>query len=206
MPTYKLHYFELTGRAEGIRLTFHYAGVPFEDIRIPRDEWPAKKETFKYQQVPVLEVDGHVIAQANAILRYVARNFGLEGKTEFETAKLDELNELFSDLQNAVGKYPAVVLGFAPGDRDQLRKENLIPAMDKYLPLFENVLKESGSGFFVKSGPTYLDFHIGEMFSYLRLLDPELWAKYPVFEEHLKRVYALPQLKNYLASRPKLSL
>jgi hypothetical protein len=44
-----------------------------------------------------------------------------------------------------------------------LKKEKLIPTLEKYAPLFENALKESGSGYFAKSGPTYLDFHIGEM-------------------------------------------
>jgi len=202
MPTYKLHYFDVPGRAEGIRLTFHFAGVPFEDVRIPREEWPAKKESFKYKQIPVLEVDGHSIAQMNAILRYVGRKFGLEGKDEFETAHLDELNELLSEVQSGIDKYPAVVLGFIPGDREQLKKEHLIPTLEKYAPLFEKALKNSGSGYFAKSGPTYLDFHIGEIFNQLRKMDPDVWSKYSAFEEHHKRVRALPQLKKYLDSHP----
>lgn len=203
MPTYKLHYFDLPGRAEGIRLTFHFAGVPFEDVRIPRDEWPAKKDSFKYKQIPVLEVDGHFIAQTSAILRYLGRKLGVEGKNEFETAHLDELSELLNEVQSGIGTYPGVALGFLPGDRDQLKKEKLIPTLEKYAPLFEDALKESGSGFFAKSGPTYLDFHIGEIFNQLRTLDPDVWSKYTVFEEHHKRVHALPQLKKYLDSRPE---
>jgi glutathione S-transferase len=43
MPQYKLYYFPLRARAEAIRLVFHYKGIPFEDVRIPRDEWESKK-------------------------------------------------------------------------------------------------------------------------------------------------------------------
>ncbi|KAI6170837.1 Glutathione S-transferase-1 [Aphelenchoides bicaudatus] len=196
MPTYKLFYFDLPGRAEGIRLAFHYAKVPFEDVRIKREEWPGKKSSFKYQQIPVLKVDDHEIAQTNAILRYIGRKFGIEGKDEFETARLDELNELLNEVQMALATYPGVALGFIPGDREQLKQEKLIPAAEKYAPL------ETGSGYFVKSGPTYLDFHISEVVQNLARLDPDVWSKYKVLDEHHKRIHALPQLKSYLDAHP----
>ena len=43
MPEYKLYYFEITGRGETARMMFHYANVPFEDIRIKFDEWGEMK-------------------------------------------------------------------------------------------------------------------------------------------------------------------
>lgn len=43
MPAYKLHYFNLRGRAELARLILNQAGVEFEDIRFERSEWPALK-------------------------------------------------------------------------------------------------------------------------------------------------------------------
>ena len=43
MPAYKLHYFNLRGRAELARLILNQAGVEFEDIRFERAEWPALK-------------------------------------------------------------------------------------------------------------------------------------------------------------------
>lgn len=44
MPSYKLHYFDVRGQGELIRFTLHAAGVPFEDYRVKRAEWPAIKE------------------------------------------------------------------------------------------------------------------------------------------------------------------
>ena len=45
MTSYKLYYFNLKGRAEVIRIMFAYAGVEFQDIRIPFIEWPNKKDS-----------------------------------------------------------------------------------------------------------------------------------------------------------------
>ena len=43
MPVYKLHYFNLRGRAELCRLIFAYAGQEYEDHRFEFDEWPEIK-------------------------------------------------------------------------------------------------------------------------------------------------------------------
>ena len=52
MPEYKLHYFNLRGRAEIARLILHQAGVEFEDVRYDRvNEWPAIKASNKYNIV-----------------------------------------------------------------------------------------------------------------------------------------------------------
>jgi len=44
---YKLTYFDFRGRGEINRLLFAHLGVSYEDVRIPRSEWPAIPPAMK---------------------------------------------------------------------------------------------------------------------------------------------------------------
>jgi glutathione S-transferase len=79
--------------------------------------------------------------------------------------------------------------------------------MDKLAPYYDKFLKESGTGFFGKSGPSYVDFYIADAFYTLHGVEKDLLdKKYPYLVEHYKRVYALPELQNYLSTRPQTSV
>ncbi|KAI6187345.1 hypothetical protein M3Y98_00233200 [Aphelenchoides besseyi] len=215
MVAYKLKYFDLRGRAEPLRskamnyvnccrLIFHYANVPFEDVRIQREDWPAEKPNTPYGQIPVLEINGRPLAQTFALCRYLGAKFGLAGKDDEERANLDEIMELYREMTDQFSQYFRVMLGFSQGDKDQLRRDQFLPAIEKYMPFLEKKLNESGSGFFAKSGPSYVDLFISE--SVHTLSQPQHEQK--VFEEkaaflieHSKRVHELPQLKEYLSKR-----
>ncbi len=55
----------------------NYGAVPFEDVRFKREQWPELKPKMPFGQVPVLEVDGKMLAQSSAMERYVAKLVGL---------------------------------------------------------------------------------------------------------------------------------
>ena len=106
----KLSYFDIRGFAETSRLLFAVAGVPFEDHRFPlkiigpgnyeRKEFDEAKaaNAFPFGQVPVLEVNGVQIAQSRAIERYIAREYGLFGSNNLETAQIDMFSEQLNDF------------------------------------------------------------------------------------------------------------
>jgi glutathione S-transferase len=99
----KLYYFNLQARAELIRLIFAAAGRSWNDVRFEYSEWPVYKAKLVLGQCPVLELpDGTQIPQSMSIARYVARESGLAGKDNLESAKIDavvdtqrDMNELF---------------------------------------------------------------------------------------------------------------
>src|SRR6187549_1960862 len=68
MPKLVLTYFDFDGsRGEVARLALYIGGVAFEDRRIVRKDWAPQRDRYPFQALPVLEVDGKVIAQSNTI-------------------------------------------------------------------------------------------------------------------------------------------
>ena len=65
--------------------------MDYEDNRIQRENWPAMKKETPFHILPILEVDGQVIGQSNAIGRFLAKRFNLYGNDDIEQAKVDAL-------------------------------------------------------------------------------------------------------------------
>lgn len=45
-------------------------------------------------------MDGKILAQSNAILRYLGRKYNLGGSNDFENAKIDEVADTVADFRN----------------------------------------------------------------------------------------------------------
>ncbi|OQR89677.1 glutathione S-transferase [Achlya hypogyna] len=90
-PTLKITYFDMTGRAELTRLALHIGDIPFEDDRLTREAFAALKPTLPFKQVPVLTVDGEVLAQSHAMARYAGRLAGLYPTDALEAFRVDEI-------------------------------------------------------------------------------------------------------------------
>jgi len=101
----KVTYFDFAGsRGEEVRLALVLAGVPFEDNRIPRGDFPALKPTLPFGSLPVLEVAGHgTFAQSNAILRLIGRLHGLYPEDPYEAARHDAVMEAGEECRQKVG-------------------------------------------------------------------------------------------------------
>lgn len=102
--TLKLYYYNMRGRAEFIRLVLAITNHSYEDVRFERSEWPKYKPNMISGQIPVLEFNnnGLQLPQSITIARYLARECGLAGHDNLESAKIDaivdtqrDFNEMF---------------------------------------------------------------------------------------------------------------
>uniref|UniRef100_A0A915CXE7 glutathione transferase n=1 Tax=Ditylenchus dipsaci TaxID=166011 RepID=A0A915CXE7_9BILA len=185
---YKLIYFDARGICEPIRLLFHYAKTEFEDARITRKQWLALKDSTIYGKVPILEVNGKPLTYCHTISRFLARTFG----------KLKvSINDVAMDLQ----PFLYVVAGFHQGDKEGLRKAVFLPGVEKHFPVYVNILKQSGSGFFIPSGLTWIDFVIAEYMTTIKHFEPAILDKYPAITKFVRKVQSLPQIFEYIANR-----
>jgi len=204
MPQYKLHYFNLRGRAELARLVLHQAGVEFEDYRFERADWPQLKSNYPFGQVPVLEVDGKMLAQSHSIARYLARKHGLAGKDDWEQAQADVYADCINDLMT--GMRPAFLEKDPEKQKELYQKflaENVVP----HATIVERHLLKNGTGFLVGSEITWADLAYYGYFSFLIEKFGEPFLKVtPNLKALIERVEKLPNIQKWLEVRPKTDI
>lgn len=133
-PSIKLEYFPIEGAAEKIRLALVMSGIEFEDARIPFAEWPARKATAKFGQLPIMTVNGQEYYQSDALLRYVARigDGSLYPSEPLEALKVDAALELANDWARAlnpsmyVARNPKV---YGHGELDEDTKNEMVKTL-----------------------------------------------------------------------------
>uniref|UniRef100_A0A8W8LT39 S-crystallin SL11 n=1 Tax=Magallana gigas TaxID=29159 RepID=A0A8W8LT39_MAGGI len=203
MPAYKLMYFEAKGRAEVIRLSFAVAGQSFEDKRYSIEEWYKVKQAIPQHQLPCLQVDGRFIPQSGAIMRYIAREFGLHGDNNDENTRVDVILGASDDfLKNVMSWYY---------EKDETKKEEINKNLEEtklpqFFSLLESILKENddGDGYFVGKKISLADILIYDITDQTSSV-----AKLPAFPPKLAglidRVKNYSKIKEYLAKREKLT-
>jgi len=195
----KLTYFNGKGRGELSRLILAYAAVPYEDKRVTFQEWPALKPQMPLGFMPVLEYDGEVISQSKTIARFLAKKFGIAGKTNLEQAKADMIVDCVTDIE--IARYKWV---FAPDPtakqtgKEAFEKETLPKFLSQMLDIFQQ-----GKGtFMVGEELTWADIAVA---GFLDLCVPTVDVdkeKFKPLIDLMARVFEIPNVKKYLDTRP----
>jgi glutathione S-transferase len=210
VPQFRLTFYDARGMAEMSRLILVYAGVPFEDIRISKEEsWDKIKKESPYT-LPLLEFNGKKLSGGDAIARMLAKMYGLAGQDVFEQAQADAMLGVMRDFMGAALDYVKFKYNLIFGktaedcDLDKLYYVQFVPAVKRYFGILEQYASQpTPDGFFLHSGVSYVDFAAANMFESLNALHPDLLAPYTNIKAIVQRVFALPQLRRYLDRRPK---
>ena len=171
----KLEYFPIDGVAEPIRVALSIAGIPFDDVRIPFNQWPAKKPTTKHGQIPEMTLpDGTVVTDSMAMLRLVGESdaddklYPLSDVTK--RLQIEQALGLVGDLTRAWR--PAIYLGMRPekfghpADWDGEEKDKVLKSVREtflkndlpmYMGFFEDLIKENGGQFLIGADLTIAD-------------------------------------------------
>ncbi|XP_038079039.1 hematopoietic prostaglandin D synthase-like [Patiria miniata] len=205
MVKYVLHYFKANVRAESIRLAFKLGGVDFEEVNFEMSEWPKLKPKYPTRQVPVLEVDGKMIGQTKAILRYLAKEFGLYGKTPLEAAYIDQAMDTVEDIWPEFENIFRVPFASQAAKAVTFLKDKVPPVYEALERLLD--LEQAGD-FFVGNSITAADIFF---FGAVDVVNAtaKAWAKganslekYPKLTALMSRIAANPKIAAWLAVQP----
>ena len=159
-------------RAEVLRVSLFISNIPFENVRISREEFINMIKTgylpngkkVPFHQLPVMEVDGEIIGQTGAIARYCGKISNLYSDDNINAAKIDQIIDAATDITNLVS--PTI------REKDEqkkiedrlLLKNKLLPRWFRYL---ENILSESTSDWFVENKMTIADIAMWRLLGWL---------------------------------------
>jgi len=201
MPTYKLTYFNGRGRAEAARLVFAKAGVPYEDVRITFEQWGAMKDSTLFGSLPMLEVDGVRLGQSYPVAAFLAKRFGLHGKTDIEEAQVDGVNHALIDLSDGVIKYMFEKDETNKPAQKKSLEEEKIPNVMKFLG---RILEKNGTGFFVGKNMTLADINFAYAVETFQSLGLHFdFSKCPKLQGVLDKVNSDPKIAEWIKKRPE---
>lgn len=218
--TVKLSYFDVTGLGERIRLACILNGVDFEDNRVQREDWVKMKDSTKYGQMPLLELeDGTTIAQSDAILRYVGSlgSGKLYPQDPRAQAKVNEALGVSTDLFHSVMPKFRIAMeptkyghseDFAETEEGKAKlqavKENWVAEeLPKFAKFFTNLLKENGGEYLASTDyPTIADCSAVSFLNefgkgFVQFVPADWIEEYPELKAYIDRFMALPEVAEW---------
>jgi glutathione S-transferase len=188
----KLYHFPLSGHAHRAVLFLSLLGVPAELIEVDLAGGAHKSPEFlklnPFGQVPVLDDDGVIVADSNAILIYVATKFGRKDWLPDDLPGIAKVQKWLSVAAGEIAFGPAaarLITVFGAG----FRPEEVIARSHRILTLIEAELQ--AHPFIIGTRPTVADV---ALYSYIASA-PEgnvALTAYPQVSRWLERIEALP--------------
>uniref|UniRef100_A0A182PUJ2 glutathione transferase n=1 Tax=Anopheles epiroticus TaxID=199890 RepID=A0A182PUJ2_9DIPT len=199
MPDYKVYYFNVKALGEPLRFLLSYGNLPFDDVRITREEWPALKPTMPMGQMPVLEVDGKRVHQSLAMCRFVAKQINLAGDNALEALQIDAIVDTINDFRLKIA-----IVAYEPDD--MVKEKKMVTLNNEVIPFYLtklNVIAKENNGHLVLGKPTWADVYFAGILDYLNYLTKtNLLENFPNLQEVVSKVLDNENIKAYIAKRP----
>ncbi|GFT02192.1 probable glutathione S-transferase 7 [Nephila pilipes] len=189
MPRYKIIDYVYPTAGELARLILQFKDVEYEDEKVdsPDRIYEAEEES-PFGVLPILLVDGKIVAQQNGIARYLARELDLVGKTNEEAAicdmVMDGLGVMFSKVRgNQISKLDSK-------QQIALFKQMMEEDVPRYLAKYEHFLERSdiSSGYLASEQLTWCDLGVALTFAGMQIRQPKLLDKYPRLKAFVDKV------------------
>ncbi|XP_059468688.1 glutathione S-transferase-like [Neocloeon triangulifer] len=204
MSKTKLTYFGVTGRAEPIRYMLAYAGVDFEDVTVHRADLLKIKHDLPLGEVPVLEFEGKTLYQSQAIYRFLAKRFNLEGNDEWDAYWCDVAVQTIVDVGLAFRRDR----GWEKTEKEKsetgaiAEHASALAKAAYFVDKLESQL-EKNDGHFLKGKLSYADFYLAGSISILNFQAGEnIFANKPRLNALKEKIENLPAIRAYLEKRP----
>ncbi|PIK42419.1 glutathione S-transferase [Apostichopus japonicus] len=201
--TPKITYVRGRGLAEVSRLIFAAKDIEIDEEYITsKAEFEKLRTTGKlmFMQLPLVEIDGLCLIESQAQEHYLGQKYNMIGSNDKEMGNVYMLYTGARSFQ--ILCQPTWII-FHPEEKwDDCRKEAVKKARERYLPPYEKVLTENGTGFLVGSSVTIADCALFNILSYIdegadygNLLD-----EFPRCKSFVTTFSAIPGVKKYLDS------
>jgi glutathione S-transferase len=204
MSKIKLTYFDFSGgRGEPVRIALHAAGMKFEDDRLSFADFTARRETLPFGALPVMEIDGVIVTQSNAMCRYAGKRAGLYPKDDLQAMYCDEVMGVVEDLSHFIGP----TIGLTGDELKKAREELVAGRLTVGLKGMAGLLKRGGGKYFADNRLTVADIKAYFQTRWLTsgALDhvpKDLVQRLaPCLVEHQARIEKEPVVTAYYASR-----
>ncbi len=154
MTAFTLNYFDIPGgRGEPIRLAFHLAGISFTDKRFAFEDFPQYQQASAFKTTPTLEVDGQIITQSNAMLRFIGKQSDLYPSDPLQALYCDEVLDALEDMTHML-----VQTMHLQGDAQKQAREQLMEGkLKNYLLGLAELLERGGGETFCNTGLSIAD-------------------------------------------------
>jgi len=191
----KVTYFKMAGRAGPVRAALQLAKIKYENVFVNRESFNAMKPKLPFGQVPVFEVNGEVVSQSNAFLRYVGRFSSLYPTDPFKALKVDEVLDGISDA--------LLVMRPSLMEKDlekklQLRKELISPdgALTKFMTNMQKLVESNKGSYAAGSQMSIADLSLYTMLKMINDggldgIPPSVLGDYPLLKNIFENINTL---------------